>query len=69
MPNFDAIALSFRHKGLETFFYTGSKKEIQPEHTDRLEKILDRLRAYFSRRLSASQKASWKDTNHVCMAY
>ena len=27
------------------------------------------LRAYFSRRLSATQKASWKDTNHVCMAY
>ena len=27
------------------------------------------LRAYFSRRLNATQKASWKGTNHVCMAY
>ena len=27
------------------------------------------LRAYFSRRLSATKKASWKGTNHVCMAY
>ncbi len=36
---------SFRHKGLETFFYTGSKKGIRPEHADRLERILDRLNA------------------------
>ena len=36
---------SFRHKGLETFFYTGSKKGIRPEHTNRLERILDRLNA------------------------
>lgn len=27
---------SFRHKGLETFFYTGSKKGIQPSHANRL---------------------------------
>ena len=27
------------------------------------------LRGYFSRRLSAIQKAGWKGTNHVCMAY
>jgi toxin HigB-1 len=36
---------AFRHKGLETFFYTGSKKGIRPEHADRLERILDRLNA------------------------
>ncbi|MEA1900964.1 MAG: type II toxin-antitoxin system RelE/ParE family toxin [Thermodesulfobacteriota bacterium] len=36
---------SFRHKGLETYFYTGSKKGIRPEHADRLERILDRLNA------------------------
>ena len=36
---------SFRHKGLESFFYTGSKKGIRPEHTNRLERILDRLNA------------------------
>lgn len=35
----------FRHKGLETFFYTGSKKGIRPEHANRLERILDRLNA------------------------
>ena len=36
---------SFKHKGLEDFFYAGSKKGIRPEHTNRLEKILDRLNA------------------------
>jgi proteic killer suppression protein len=36
---------SFKHKGLEDFFYTGSKKGIRPEHANRLEKILDRLNA------------------------
>ena len=36
---------TFRHKGLEEFFYTGSKKGIRPEHASRLERILDRLNA------------------------
>ena len=27
---------SFRHKGLELFFTTGSKKGIQPKHADKL---------------------------------
>ena len=36
---------SFMHKGLENFFYTGSKKGIKPEHASRLERILDRLNA------------------------
>jgi len=36
---------SFRHKGLEAFFYTGNKKGIRPEHANRLGKILDRLNA------------------------
>ena len=36
---------SFKHKGLEIFFYTGSKKGIRPEHANRLERILDRLHA------------------------
>ena len=34
---------SFKHKGLEEFFYTGKKKGIKPEHANRLERILDRL--------------------------
>lgn len=36
---------SFKHKGLEDFFYTGSKRGIKPDHTRRLERILDRLNA------------------------
>jgi toxin HigB-1 len=36
---------SFKHKGLEQFFYTGNKKGIKPEHSSRLERILDRLNA------------------------
>ncbi len=28
---------SFKHKGLETFFRTGSKKGIQPHHAARLQ--------------------------------
>ncbi|MBC8553054.1 MAG: type II toxin-antitoxin system RelE/ParE family toxin [Candidatus Brocadiales bacterium] len=36
---------SFKHKGLENFFYTGKKKGIRPEHAIRLERILDRLNA------------------------
>jgi proteic killer suppression protein len=36
---------SFKHKGLETFFYTGKKEGIRPEHAIRLERILDRLNA------------------------
>lgn len=36
---------SFKHKGLEEFFYSGKKKGIRPEHADRLSRILDRLNA------------------------
>ena len=36
---------SFAHKGLETFFQTGSVKGIQPKHADRLARMLDRLDA------------------------
>ena len=36
---------SFKHKGLEKFFYKGTKKGIVSEHSDRLERILDRLNA------------------------
>jgi len=36
---------SSKHKGLENFFYNGSKKGINPEHSDRLERLLDRLNA------------------------
>lgn len=36
---------SFKHKGLEQFFYTGNKRGINPEHSNRLERLLDRLNA------------------------
>ena len=36
---------SLKHKGLEDFFYTGSKKGILPSHSTRLARILDRLSA------------------------
>ncbi len=36
---------SFKHKGLEGFFKTGKKKGIKPEHSKKLERILDRLNA------------------------
>ncbi len=39
------MILSFAHKGLEEFFYDGTKRGIQPRHTARLEAILDRLDA------------------------
>jgi proteic killer suppression protein len=36
---------TFSHKGLETFFYDGTKKGIQSKHTQKLASILDRLDA------------------------
>jgi len=36
---------SFRHKGLEDFYYDGTKKGIQPKQADRLADILDVLDA------------------------
>ena len=36
---------SFIHKGLEDFFYTGSKRGIKLEQANRPERILDRLNA------------------------
>ena len=36
---------SFVHKGLEDFFYSGSKKGVQAQHANRLADILDRLDA------------------------
>ena len=39
---------SFRHKGLEQFFVTGSKRGILPEHAEKIARILDRLDASIS---------------------
>jgi proteic killer suppression protein len=37
------VIRTFRHKGLEAFFRTGSRKGIRPEHASRLRLILGRL--------------------------
>jgi len=36
---------SFKHKGLEDFFFNGTKKGIISEHSPKLARILDRLDA------------------------
>ena len=36
---------SFRHKGLQKFFFDGTKKGIQPKHAEKLADILDLLDA------------------------
>lgn len=36
---------SFRHRGLERFFLSGSKAGIRPEHANRLRLVLGRLAA------------------------
>lgn len=36
---------SFKHKGLENFFYNGSKKGIKPDQANKIKKVLDRLNA------------------------
>jgi proteic killer suppression protein len=36
---------TFSHKGLEDFFYDGSKKGIQPKHAQKIGDILDLLDA------------------------
>ncbi|MBK8869621.1 MAG: type II toxin-antitoxin system RelE/ParE family toxin [Elusimicrobia bacterium] len=38
---------SFAHKGLERYFYDGSKRGIRPEHAQKIGDILDRLNASF----------------------
>ncbi len=61
---------SFKHKGLEHFYISGSKKGIQPEHSSKLERILDRLDAsesvqdmslpgYKLHLLSGNEKGVW----------
>lgn len=36
---------SFEHKGLEDYFYDGTKKGINPQHAQKLADIIDRLDA------------------------
>ena len=61
---------SFKHKGLEAFFISGTKKGIIPEHSSKLARILDRLDAstairdmdlpgFKLHRLSGKEKNIW----------
>ena len=36
---------SFRHNGLERFYYTGDRRRINPQHAAKITRILDRLDA------------------------
>lgn len=45
MVTLNIMIQNFKHKGLEDFFYDGTKKGIQSEHTKRIAAILDRLDA------------------------
>lgn len=47
--------MSFRHKGLETFYRTGNKKGVRPEHAARLRRILTVL----------DEAADFDDLQHV----
>jgi len=37
------VITSFRHKGLEALYRSGSKKGVQAEHVDKLQRILSAL--------------------------
>ena len=61
---------TFKHKGLELFFRTGSKRGIMPEHSRKIERILDRLDAstgpkdmnlpgYKLHKLSGKESETW----------
>lgn len=61
---------SFRHKGLQEFFLTGKKKGIQPDHSGKIARLLDRLDSSISakdlnlpgfrlHKLSGNEKDTW----------
>jgi proteic killer suppression protein len=61
---------SFVHKGLENYFYDGTKKGIVPQHAQKLADILDRLDAAMDiqdmkypgsdlHQLKGNKKGSW----------
>ncbi len=56
---------SFKHKGLEDFFYTGNKKGINPDHAKRLSRILDRLNAANEMKLPAASGRGIKDEKYL----
>lgn len=64
---------SFRHKGLRRLYLRGNRRQVSPEHADKLERILDRLDAslaaqdmglpgYGLHRLKGDLKGHWAVT-------
>jgi len=49
---------SFRHKGLEAFFRTGSKAGIQPAHVEKLRRQLSALE--FAKRAQDMNAPGWR---------
>lgn len=49
---------SFRHKGLEAFFRTGSKAGIQPAHAEKLRRQLSALE--FAKRAQDMNAPGWR---------
>ena len=59
---------TFKHKGLGKFFENGSQKGIQPKHSNKLGRILDRLDASTEVRdmnLPGYRLHSWKGGNSL----
>jgi proteic killer suppression protein len=61
---------NFKHKGLEKFFYNNDRSRINPRHSSKLARILDRLDAslrpqdmnlpgYKLHKLSGKEKGTW----------
>ena len=61
---------SFKHKGLERFFYTGDCRRINPQHAAKIARLLDRLDSavnpqdmnlpgYRLHELSGSMRGTW----------
>lgn len=61
---------SFKHKGLEKYFYNNDKSKINPDHAAKLARILDRLDAsvcandmnlpgYKLHQLTGREKGTW----------
>jgi proteic killer suppression protein len=48
---------SFKHRGLQRFFLTGSKAGIQPSHAAKLERILTQL--HFAREVESMDVSGW----------
>ena len=57
------MIVSFRHKGLEDFYYDGTKKGIQPRHAEKLaDVLLHRLQPRKDNRWAIKVSGNWRIT-------